>query len=150
MNSLNESCLGFSPCDDQNASSKIKQPLSNLQAYVIPPSIANDKVSFSSANAISACFFLVCSRRYNHQSEAKRNIRKRISEATKVPHRNGYLSLNGILIMLYFAGILSLPKPICFIVFQSTTYSFRLSTMGISEGLVPCNMRTAVFTSSST
>lgn len=56
MNSLNDSCLGFNPCDAQNASSKTKQPLSNLQAYVIPPSMANDNVSFSSANAIRACF----------------------------------------------------------------------------------------------
>ena len=54
MNSLNESCLGFNPCDAQNASSRTKQPLSNLQAYVIPPSMANDNVSFSSANAIRA------------------------------------------------------------------------------------------------
>ena len=150
MNSLNESCLGFSPCDAQNASSKTKQPLSNLQAYVIPPSMANDNVSFSSANAIRACFFLICSRRYSHQREAKSKIRKRTNEATKAPHKNGYSSLNGILIIRYLAGILSLLKPICVIVFQSTTYSFRLSTMGISEGLAPCNMRTAVFTSSST
>ena len=150
MNSLNESCLGFNPCDAQNASSKTKQPLSNLQAYVIPPSMANDNVSFSSANAIRACFFLICSRRYSHQREAKRIISIRMNDATEIPHNKGYLSLNGILIIRYLAGILSLLKPICVIVFQSTTYSFRLSTMGISEGLAPCNMRTAVFTSSST
>ena len=82
-----------------NASSKIKQPLSNLQAYVIPPSMANDNVSFSSANAIRACFFLICSRRYSHQREAKSKIRKRTNEATKAPHKNGYSSLNGILII---------------------------------------------------
>ena len=96
MNSLNDSCLGFNPCDAQNASSKTKQPLSNLQAYVIPPSMANDNVSFSSANAIRACFFLICSRRYSHQREAKSKIRKRTNEATKAPHKNGYSSLNGI------------------------------------------------------
>ena len=150
MNSLYESCLGFSPCEHQNASSKTKRPLSNLQAYVIPPSMANDNVSFSSANAIRACFFLICSRRYSHQREAKSKIKKRTNETTRAPHKNGYSSLNGILIIRYLAGILSLLKPICVIVFQSTTYSFWLSTIGMSDGIAPCNIRTAAFTSSST